>query len=195
VSFKKYVLRHLERDKSTRLDRVSTVRDARDGATRAHARAQHHKPPALLSGWPSSHEPRINTATTRRSSHGVRVAVRAALEIWRRCGWSGGENGGGEGGGEGAAVDAAVHAAAAAVVVEDDVVARAVRGGAAPTQTPAQLPGSPHHGEPRPRRGFGCWRLHLYIGKRRGGAKRASMHFSVARRVGEQPLRRPLRAT
>ena len=62
----------------------------------------------------------------------------------RRGGRRGGEGGGGEGGGEGAAVhaaDPAAATAAAAAAVEDDVVARAVRGGAAPTQTLAPRSG------------------------------------------------------
>ena len=50
----------------------------------------------------------------------------------------------------GAAVDAATAAAAAAALAaaEEDVDARAMRGGAAPTQTTSPLPGSPHHSEP-----------------------------------------------
>ena len=50
----------------------------------------------------------------------------------------------------GSAVDAATAAAAAAALAaaEEDVDARAMRGGAAPTQTTSPLPGSPHHSEP-----------------------------------------------
>ena len=48
MSFKKYVFRHLERDKNTRLDRVSTVRDARDGAARAYTRAHAARAPQWL---------------------------------------------------------------------------------------------------------------------------------------------------
>jgi hypothetical protein len=96
------------------------------------------------------------------------VAVRAA--VGEGCG----EGGGGEGGGEGAAVDASVPAAAAAavVVVEDDVVARAVRGGAAPTQTMSPLSGSPHHGEP-PTAERGMLQWHLAVREAEGGGSSA----------------------
>ena len=96
----------------------------------------------------------------------------------------------------GAAVDAATAAAAAAALAaaEEDVDARAMRGGAAPTQRLTPLSGSSHHGEPlTAERLAGCSRL--YIRQRRGGARRASLHSSVVQRVGERLLRRPLRAT
>ena len=108
------------------------------------------------------------------------------------------EGGDGDGGGsEVYCTHAHTHAAAAAAApaaAEDDVDARAMRGGAAPTQRLTPLSGSSHHDEPlTAERLAGCSRL--YIRQRRGGAKRASLHFSVVQRVGERLLRRPLRAT
>ena len=46
----------------------------------------------------------------------------------------------------------------------------------------------------RPRREAGSWRPYLYIRQRGGGARRASVHSNVTRRVGERSLRRPPRA-
>ena len=108
------------------------------------------------------------------------------------------EGGGGDGGGgEVYCTHARTHAAAAAsapATAEEDVDARAMRGGAAPTQRLTPLSGSSHHGEPlTAERLAGCSRL--YIRQRRGGARRASLLSSVMQRVGERLFRRPLRAT
>ena len=118
---------------------------------------------------------------------GVEAAAEKAAAERAAMGGGGGEDrgvegGGGDGGGgEVYCTHARTHAAAAdaaPAAADDDVDARAMRGGAAPTQRLTPLSGSSHHGEPlTAERLAGCSRL--YIRQRRGGAKRASMHLSL----------------